>query len=119
MALTENQILLEVGSDALDELTEKEKATILAKYSAGQEKVAAMKIFYLLALKFKPSYKMGSTFEDLSAKYKKYWDIYCHLAKSLNAGVITGGDHNSAYSENSSANNTVEVDRWKWPGQIQ
>lgn len=109
MALTENDILLEVGSEALEDLTAKEKATILETFSPGQEKVAAMKIFYLLALKFKPSYKMGSTFEDLSAKYRKYWEIYCHLAKTLNAGRTTGSE---------SANNTVEVDRWKWPGQI-
>lgn len=107
MPLSEDAIILEVGSEALDELTAKEKATILAKYSAGQEKIAAMKIFYLLALKFKPSYKMGTAFEDLSAKYRKYWDIYCHLSSTLNAGVNTGD------------NNTTEVDRWLWPGQTR
>jgi len=106
--------MLEVGSEVLDELTAKEKATILAKYSVGEEKVAAMRVFYVASMKFKPSYKMGSTFEDLSAKYRKYWDMYCYLAKCLGAGRTTGSEGNNA-----SANNAVEVDRWKWPGQIQ
>lgn len=119
MALTEDQIILEVGSEVLDDLTAKEKSTILNKYSAGDEKVAAMRVFYVAALKFKPTYKMGSSYEELSSKYKRYWDIYCHLARSLGAGVVTGGSHNNNYSNNVSANNTVEVDRWKWPGQTQ
>jgi hypothetical protein len=110
MPITEDNLMLEVGSEVLDELTAKEKATILAKYSIGQEKVAAMRVFYIAAMKFKPSYKMGSTFEDLSAKYRKYWDMYCFLAHTVNAGRTTG---------NNSANNTVEVDRWKWPGQTR
>ncbi len=118
MPLTEDQILLEVGSEVLDELTDKEKTSILNKYSSGEEKLAAMKVFYLAALKYKPTYKMGSAYEELSSKYKRYWDIYCHLAKSLSAGVVTGGSHNNNYSNNVSANNSVEVDRWKWPGQI-
>jgi hypothetical protein len=110
MAITEDDLMLEVGSEVLDELTIKEKATILAKYSLGTIKIAAMKVFYVAAMKFKPSYKMGSTFEDLAAKYRKYWDMYCFLAKSLKAGYTTGSN---------SANNTVVVDRWKWPGQIR
>lgn len=118
MALTKTDILLEVGSEVLDELTETELSTILSTYSTGEEKIAAMKIFYLAALKFKPSYKMGSAFEDLSTKYKRYWDIYCHLARSLNAGIVTGGARNNSYENNTSANNAVDVDRWKWPGQI-
>lgn len=112
-------MILEVGSEVLDELTDLELMSILNTYSVGEEKLAAIKVFYLAALKFKPSYKMGSAFEDLSAKYRKYWEIYCHLTRSVGAGVVTGGARNSDYNNNVSANNAVDVDRWKWPGQTQ
>jgi len=111
MAITETDLLMEIGGEALDELTEKEKNTILATYSTAKE--AAMKAFWLLSAKYKPTYRMGSAYEELSSKYKRYWDLYCYYAKTMKAGYIS---NNTSNNNNS---NQVDVDRWKWPGQTR
>lgn len=84
--MDETNLLLEVGSGALNDLTTEEKNAILNKYSDGEEKLAGMKVFYILMRKFKPNYRMGRMYEDLSRKYEAYRDIYYEYARSTNAG---------------------------------
>ncbi len=112
MAILESDLLLEVGSEAIADLSAAEKAAILAKYSVANIKVAAMKTFYVLALKYKPSYKMGSAFEELSSKYRRYWEIYCHLAATVGAGKL-------AVDVDELEDDTYNIERYKWPGQTR
>jgi len=84
--MQEGNLLLEVGSEAISDLTPDEKSALLNKYSDGEEKLAGMKVFYILMRKFQPNYRMGRMYEDLSRKYEAYRNIYYEYARSVNAG---------------------------------
>ena len=110
MALTELDLMLEVGSDALDDLSSTEKTAILSRYESGQETLAALKVFSILMKKFKPTYRMGKMYEELSAKYERYRDLYNLYAKMVNAGRI-GKDPDEITN--------YDIERWKWPSQTR
>jgi len=108
--MQEADLLLEIGSEALDDLSSTEKAAILAKYESGQETLAALKAFSILMKKFKPTYRMGKMYEDLSAKYERYRDLYNLYAKTVRAGKV-GKDPDEITK--------YDIDRWKWPSQTR
>jgi len=108
--MQENDLLLEVGSEALNDLSDEEKIAILNKYESGQETLAALKVFSILMKKFKPTYRMGKMYEDLSAKYERYRDLYNLYAKMVRAGRV-GQDPDTITK--------YDIDRWKWPSQTR
>ena len=108
--MDELNLVLEVGSEAIDELSSTEKSAILSKYSNGQEALAGLKVFGILMKKFKPTYRIGRMYEELSAKYERYRDLYNLYATSVNAGkVAKDPDDITEY----------DIDRWKWPSQTR
>jgi len=108
--MDEVNLMLETGSDALDELSSTEKNAILAKYDNGEESIAALHVFKLLMRKFKPTYRMGRMYEALSDKYVAYRDIYNHYAKTVRAGSLAKDvDEITKY----------DIERWKWPSQTK
>lgn len=84
--MEESVLLLEVGSEALDELSSDEKDAILARYTDAQASVAGMKVFGLLMKKYQPNYRMGKMYENLSDKYEAYRKIYLDYCRNINAG---------------------------------
>lgn len=86
--MNESTLLLEVGSEALNDLTAAEKGAILNKYSETQVKLAGMKVFGLLTRKFQPNYRMGRLYESLSQKYEMYYKLYRHYAATVSAGKL-------------------------------
>lgn len=108
--MDEINLILEVGSDALDELSTTEKSAILAKYSNGDESIAALHVFKILMRKFKPTYRMGRMYEALSDKYVAYKDLYEHYARSVLAGKLAKDVDDIA---------KYDVERWKWPSQTK
>lgn len=87
--MEEQTLLLEVGSEALSDLTTDEKNAILGKYSEDEVRIAGMKVFYILMRKFQADYRMGRMYEDLSQKYEAYRRIYNWYAKTVSAGRVT------------------------------
>lgn len=108
--MDEVNLMMEVGSDALDELSSTEKSVLLNKYSNGDESIAAMHVFKLLSRKFKPTYRMGRMYEALSDKYEHYQKLYEHYAKSVNAGKL---------AKDVADITSYNIDRWKWPSQTK
>lgn len=108
--MQENDLLLEVGSEALNDLSDEEKIAILNRYESGQETLAALKVFSILMKKFKPTYRMGKMYEDLSAKYERYRDLYNLYARMVRAGRV-GEDPDNITK--------YDVKRWKWPSQTR
>jgi len=90
--MLESVLLLEVGSEALVELSADEKTAILARYTDSQCAVAGMKVFGLLMKKYQPNYRMGKMYEDLGQKYEAYRRIYNDYARSVNAGRSSSED---------------------------
>lgn len=84
--MEESTLLLEVGAEALSELSPDEKTAILARYSDEQASQAGLKVFGLLMKKFQPNYRMGKMYEDLSDKYEAYRRIYLDYCRVLKAG---------------------------------
>lgn len=105
--MDEITLTLEVGSEAIDELSTTEKNSILATYSNEQVKYAALKVFDILRKKFLPTYRMGRMYEDLSAKFEKYDKLYKEYCS-----VVGAGKHGTITTEN-------DIERWKWPSQIR
>ena len=105
--MTEAELILEVGSTAVEDLTTAEKAAILATFSAAQARLAGMATFDLLKKKFKPSYKMGKAYIAESDRYEKYQALYNEYAMSTNAGRVTG--------DSDSRDDYKNLDRWKFP----
>jgi hypothetical protein len=112
MALTETQLKLIIGSEALLELDSDEKAAILAKYSVGQEAACELFTFGLLAKKFRPSYRMGSTFEAESDKFRYYNERYLYLSKSAGAGALGLSAQESGHQPD---RNDIERQKWVEP----
>ncbi len=110
MAITEADLLLVIGSEAILELNAAEKTAICAKYSAGQEMDCKIFTFGFLSQKFRPSYRMGSTFEAESDKFKFYDELYKRLCASVGAGR-TG----IAATEGGSDPARNDIERQKWP----
>lgn len=90
--MLEHNLLLEVGSEAIEDLTADEKDAILRKFSDSEPRRAGMKVFYILMRKFESDYRMGRMYEDLSQKYEAYRRIYNWYAKSVSAGSTTSGE---------------------------
>jgi len=90
--MDETTLLLEVGAEALDELSTTEKNAILMRYSNSQVKFAGMKVFDILRKKFMPNYKMGRMYESLSQKFEKYEKLYVQYAKTVRAGKLGNTD---------------------------
>lgn len=104
--MTEDEILLEIGSQAYSDLTETEINSLITNYSSSQKSVAGMKAFDLLRKKFRPTYRMGRTYKDLSDKYKFYDMLYKEYAATTDAGKVT-----SSSDDRSDRNN---IDRYKF-----
>lgn len=96
-------LLAEIGSVALGDLADSEVAYILSKYTDTDNRAAGMDVFNLLRKKFKPSYRMGKTYEALSDKYKMYDQIFKEYANTISAGAITG-----------TPDSTNNISRWKF-----
>ena len=108
--MDELTLTMEVGSEAVEELSSTEKTAILASYTNAQVKFAGMKVFDLLRKKFLPTYRMGRMYEDLSSKFEKYESLYREYCQTMNAGKL-GEDPDDVTK--------YDVDRWKWPSQTR
>lgn len=108
--MTESTLLLEVGSEALLDLTTAEKTAILALFTDAQVRQAGMKTFDLLRKKFLPTYKMGSSYEELSAKYKSYDKRYKEYAQSVNAGKLAVTPTATDFTDETA----YPLERYKW-----
>ena len=84
--MNETNLLLEVGAQALKDLSADEKQGILGKYQDGQEALAGLHVFSLLMKKYKANYRMGRMYVYESQKYEAYRDIYREYSRSVNAG---------------------------------
>lgn len=84
--MKQEDLLLEVGTQALNDLSSDEKNAILNKYEEGQETMAGLKVFSILMKKFQADYRMGRMYEDLSQKYEAYRNLYFQYAKGTKAG---------------------------------
>ncbi|MCK4521998.1 MAG: hypothetical protein KAU20_05475 [Nanoarchaeota archaeon] len=98
--MTEEQLKLEIGSEAFLDLTPDEVAHFISEYS--DIKLAGMKVFELLWKKFKPTYRMGKLYEKESDRYKAYKEIFLQYVKQLSVGIHTG----------SSQANIIERSKW-------
>lgn len=108
--MKESTLLFEVGSEALNDLTPHEKELILAAFTDTQVKQAALKVFDLLMKKYQGAYRMGTMYEDLSAKYRNYKELYNKLASEINAGCLgVTPDPTTVY----------DIDRYKWVKQTR
>lgn len=106
--MDESTLLLEVGSEALSDLTSAEKAAVLAAYTNAQVVYAGMKVFELLSKKFKPTYRAGKMYRQLSDKYERYVQIYKNYCRNVSAGKLGKDvDADTTYEE-------VEMDRYKF-----
>lgn len=103
--MQESNLLLEVGAQALRDLSTDEKTAILDKYEDGREKLAGMKVFNILRKKFQADYRMGRMYEDLSQKFEAYDRLYKEYAQAVKAGRL-GLDP--------SKNETYTIDRYKF-----
>ena len=103
--MDELTLILEVGSEALDELSDTEKNAILANYTNAQVKYAGMKVFDILRKKFLPTYRMGRMYEELSAKFEKYDRLFKEYCQAMNAGKL-GTDPDDI--------DNYDIERWKW-----
>lgn len=81
-----SELLLEIGSQAFDDLTETEISHLTSNYKSTQTQLAGMKAFDLLRKKFRPNYRMGRTYEDLSDKYRFYDELYKEYTRNVSAG---------------------------------
>lgn len=90
--MNETTLMLEIGSEALNELTSDEKSAILSAYSDSQVMLASMKVFKLLARKYQPNYRMGRMYENLGKKFEKYDQLYKEYTKFVRAGKLANTD---------------------------
>lgn len=84
--MQETKLLEAIGSEAISELTQDEKNIILGKFTDSQVYEAAMFAFSLLMKKFRPSYRLGRMYEDLSQKYEFYYKMYIMYSNMVKAG---------------------------------
>ena len=109
MAISTADLLLIVGSEAYLEFSATEIAAICAKFSTGEEAPCELFCFKLLSKKFRPSYKMGSTFEAESDKFRFYHRKYLELSASVSAGKL-----GTAASEGQTDSSRNDIERNKW-----
>ncbi len=114
--MTQAELTLEVGSEAIKDLSSEELAAILAAYTAAQAPYAGLKVFDILRKKFRASYKMGSTYEALSDKFRQYNEIYNQYARTVGAGRI--GTH-SLDEDSTEAALRNDIQRQKFPSDIR
>lgn len=84
-----DELLLEIGSQAYDDLTSTEISSLTTNYTSSQKSLAGMKAFDLLRKKFRSTYRMGRTYEKLSDKYEFYDRLYKEYAMTVAAGKVT------------------------------
>lgn len=96
--MQESVLLLEVGAQAIRDLSADEKDIILSKYSDAQVKYAGMTTFNLLRKKFRSNYRMGRMYENLSQKYEAYDRIYKEYAFAIKAGKNSSTESDVDYS---------------------
>lgn len=87
--MTNDDLLLEIGSQAHDDLTSNEISSLTTNYTSSQKSMAGMKAFDLLRKKFRPTYRMGRTYKHLTDKYKFYDMLYKEYAATTDAGKVT------------------------------
>ena len=104
--MTNDELLLEIGSEAYSDLATAEITALCNKYSASQASQADLHAFQLLMKKFQATYKMGKTYEKLSDKYEAYTRVYNWYCNRVNAGSIT------ATSDELAAVATVDKDKF-------
>jgi hypothetical protein len=104
--MLESELLLEIGSQAYDDLTSTEITHLTSAYTSSQISLAGLKAFDLLRKKFQPTYRMGKTYENLSQKYEFYNKIYKEYAMTVNAGKIS--------STSDERDDHQNIDRWKF-----
>ena len=85
MALTENDLKLEVGTEGWEELTTDEQNSLLSYSSLT---LAALKAFDLLRKKYRPTYRLGRAYEDLSSKYEHYAALYREYQRRVAVGEV-------------------------------
>jgi hypothetical protein len=85
-----DNLLLEVGAQAINDLSADELYLILDKYANGQETLAGIHVFNLLTKKFKGNWRMGRMYRHDSQKYEAYRQVQREYARSLNAGRSKG-----------------------------
>lgn len=90
--MTLDDLLLEIGEEAYNELALVERNAIAAKYSVAQTRMAGLHSFQLLMKKFRPHYRMGKTYEALGDKFKSYKETYNWYCQTVKAGKITATD---------------------------
>lgn len=90
--MNNNELLLEIGEEAYNDLSLRERTAIAAKYTAAQTRLAGLHAFQLLWKKFQPNYRMGKTYEALSEKFTAYRQIYNWYCQTVKAGKITATD---------------------------
>ncbi|HID30659.1 MAG TPA: hypothetical protein EYP19_11725 [Desulfobacterales bacterium] len=86
--MTEQELLLEVGSEAYNDLTTDEITAICTTYASSQKALGGMKAFELLMKKFQPTYRMGRMYKALSDKYEAYRCIYVWYTQHVDAGRL-------------------------------
>jgi len=82
----------------------------LCKFLDSQIKLAGMFVFNLLRKKYRPSYRMGSMYENDSAKFEKYNELFKEYAQSVSAGKL---------AVETNTQTTYEIERYKWPEQTR
>jgi hypothetical protein len=87
-----NELLLEIGSKAYDDLDPRERTALMGKYTLAQTRIAGLHAFQILMKKFQPTYRMGKTYENLSEKFVAYRNIYNWYCQTVSAGTIATAD---------------------------
>ena len=85
MALEESALRLEVGTEGWEELTEEERTYLLGFSSLT---LAALRAFDLLRKKYRPTYRLGRTWEDLDAKYRRYEALFREYRLRVAQGAL-------------------------------
>ena len=85
-----DRLLLEVGAQAIKDLSTDELYLLLDKYENGQETLAGIHVFNILTKKFKGNWRMGRMYRHDSQKYEAYRQVQREYARSLNAGRSGG-----------------------------
>ena len=99
MAISTNDLLLEIGSKAYNSLTSDE---IIGICTATDNVVyAAMKAFELLWKNYKPSYRMGKMYKAESDRYDAYYKMYCWYTQQVGAG------------RSGEVTTPVDIDKWR------
>jgi len=83
--MTLDELRLEIGTEGYDELTDVERDACL---SCSTPTIAALRAFDLLRKKYRPSYRLGRMYEDLSSKYIHYNSLYREYQQMVSRGYL-------------------------------